>query len=56
MSTNNGALVRVENVEKLFRRGSEEIHVLSGLSLAVPEGEFLALMRRPAQENPPCSI
>jgi putative ABC transport system ATP-binding protein len=44
MSTNNGALVRVENVEKLFRRGSEEIHVLSGLSLAVPEGEFLALM------------
>jgi len=44
MSTTNGALVRVQNVEKVFRRGSEEIHVLSGLSLEVPTGEFLALM------------
>jgi putative ABC transport system ATP-binding protein len=41
---NNGALVRIENVEKIFRRGSEEIHVLSNLSLQVPQGEFLALM------------
>ena len=40
----NGALVRVENVEKVFRRGSEEIHVLSNLNLQVPSGEFLALM------------
>ena len=38
------ALVEVENVEKLFRRGSEEIHVLQGLTLHVPRGEFLALM------------
>src|SRR5436190_24266731 len=37
-------LVRVNNVDKLFRRGSEEIHVLSGLNLEVPKGEFLALM------------
>jgi len=40
----NGALVRVDGVEKIFRRGSEEIHVLSELNLQVPEGEFLALM------------
>jgi putative ABC transport system ATP-binding protein len=40
----NGALVQVENVEKVFRRGSEEIHVLQGLSLTVARGEFLALM------------
>jgi putative ABC transport system ATP-binding protein len=40
----NGALVQVESVEKNFRRGSEEIHVLSGLSLGVQQGEFLALM------------
>ncbi len=40
----NGALVRVENVEKVFRRGSEEIHVLANLNLQVPSGEFLALM------------
>ena len=42
--SNNGALVRVENVEKVFHRGSEDIHVLADLHLQVPAGEFLALM------------
>src|SRR5438477_1937676 len=41
---NTEALVRVADVEKTFRRGSEEIHVLAGLNLEVPKGEFLALM------------
>ncbi|HEY8993254.1 MAG TPA: ABC transporter ATP-binding protein [Lacunisphaera sp.] len=40
----NDALVRVDGVEKTFRRGSEDIQVLSKLSLRVPAGEFLALM------------
>jgi putative ABC transport system ATP-binding protein len=40
----NGALVQVQDVEKVFHRGSEEIHVLRDLHLAVPKGEFLALM------------
>jgi putative ABC transport system ATP-binding protein len=40
----NGDLVRVEHVEKVFHRGSEDIHVLSDLSLRVKNGEFLALM------------
>ena len=44
MSNTNGVLVRVTNVEKVFRRGSEEIRVLAGLSLDVPSGDFLALM------------
>ncbi|HOB73427.1 MAG TPA: ABC transporter ATP-binding protein [Phycisphaerae bacterium] len=44
MSGQNGILVKVKDVEKTFRRGSEEIHVLSGLNLEVAEGEFLALM------------
>jgi len=44
MSDSNGALVRVTQVEKIFRRGNEEIHVLSGLNLEVPKGDFLALM------------
>ncbi len=39
-----GPLVEVANVEKVFRRGSEEIHVLQGLNLTVARGEFLALM------------
>jgi putative ABC transport system ATP-binding protein len=40
----NGALVNLENVEKVFHRGSEEIHVLRKLNLQVAPGEFLALM------------
>lgn len=45
MSTaGNNILVNVENVEKMFHRGSEDIHVLSNLNLKVPKGEFLALM------------
>ncbi len=44
MSTTNGVLVHVKGVEKVFRRGSEEIHVLAGLDLEIPKGEFLALM------------
>ena len=42
--SNNGALVRVEGVEKIFHRGSEDIHVLADLHLQVPTGEFLGLM------------
>ena len=40
----NGALVDLVGVEKVFHRGSEEIHVLSDLDLKVPKGDFLALM------------
>jgi putative ABC transport system ATP-binding protein len=39
-----GGLVTVRNVDKVFKRGSEEVHVLGGLNLDIPEGEFLALM------------
>ncbi len=38
------ALVRIKQVTKTFRRGSEDIHVLTGLNLEVKQGEFLALM------------
>jgi putative ABC transport system ATP-binding protein len=37
-------LVEVSAVDKVFRRGSEAIHVLQQLSLKVSSGEFLALM------------
>jgi putative ABC transport system ATP-binding protein len=37
-------LVQIEGVDKVFQRGAETIHVLSGLSLEIPPGEFLALM------------
>jgi len=41
---NNNTLVHVDAVEKVFHRGSEDIHVLKDLHLKVPQGEFLALM------------
>jgi putative ABC transport system ATP-binding protein len=44
MNPSNGTLVRVAGVNKAFRRGAEEIHVLTGLNLEVARGEFLALM------------
>ncbi len=40
----NDALVRVQNVHKVYRRGDERIDVLDDLSLEVPKGDFLALM------------
>jgi len=43
-TTSNAPLVRVDNVEKVFHRGAEDIHVLANLSLQVATGEFLALM------------
>ncbi|HEY9175761.1 MAG TPA: ATP-binding cassette domain-containing protein, partial [Verrucomicrobiae bacterium] len=41
---NNGPLVDLDGIEKVFHRGSEDIHVLSDLHLKVMQGEFLALM------------
>ena len=37
-------IVRVRNVHKAFRRGSERIDVLQGVDLDIAKGEFLALM------------
>jgi putative ABC transport system ATP-binding protein len=37
-------LVQLTNVEKVFRRGSEDIHVLHNLDLTIDAGDFLALM------------
>lgn len=44
MHQSNNTLVSVDGVDKVFHRGSEDIHVLSNLTLHVPAGEFLALM------------
>jgi putative ABC transport system ATP-binding protein len=40
----NNTLVNVDGIEKVFHRGSEDIHVLADLHLKVRKGEFLALM------------
>ena len=38
------AMVDVQQVRKVYRRDSQEITVLDGIDLQVPEGEFVALM------------
>ena len=38
------ASVQVKNVRKIYRRDAEEVVVLDGLSLTIPDGEFVALM------------
>jgi putative ABC transport system ATP-binding protein len=44
MSTEPQNLIQIQNVTRTFKRGSEEIHVLTALDLNVEQGEFLALM------------
>ena len=40
----NGALVRLQDVHKVYQRGAERLEILRGLNLEVAPGEFLALM------------
>lgn len=40
----DNVLIRVKDLHKVFKRGSERIDVLQGLNLEVPGGDFLALM------------
>jgi len=37
-------LVKVSDLHKIFRRGSERIDVLQGVTLDIPQGDFLSLM------------
>jgi putative ABC transport system ATP-binding protein len=38
------SLIQVRDLDKTYRRGGEEIHVLQGLNLDVQRGEFVAFM------------
>jgi putative ABC transport system ATP-binding protein len=40
----DGALIRVRSLDKVYRRGGEEIHVLQDLNLDVEAGDFVAFM------------
>jgi len=41
---NSDSLIRVRNLNKVYRRGGEAIEVLQGLNLDVDTGEFVAFM------------
>jgi len=43
-SGGNSSLIQVRDLDKTYRRGDEEIHVLQGLNLDVEKGEFIAFM------------
>ena len=43
-SGGNGGLIQVRDLDKTYRRGGEDIHVLQGLNLDVSAGEFVAFM------------
>ena len=43
-SGGNASLIKVRDLDKTYRRGGEEIHVLQGLNLDVDAGEFIAFM------------
>ena len=38
------ALVEIHDVRKVYKRDQFEVPVLNGITLAVPRGDFLALM------------
>src|SRR5512143_2696509 len=38
------SLIRVRGLDKTYRRGSEDIHVLQGLNLDMDAGDFVAFM------------
>jgi putative ABC transport system ATP-binding protein len=44
MTLANGALLRVRDVYKSYRRGPEEVHALQGVSFELREGEIIALV------------
>jgi putative ABC transport system ATP-binding protein len=39
-----GSLIQIRGLDKTYKRGGEEIHVLQGLNLDVDAGEFVAFM------------
>ena len=41
---NGSALVRVRGLDKTYRKGGQDLHVLQGLNLDVDAGEFVAFM------------
>jgi putative ABC transport system ATP-binding protein len=39
----NGALIRVRELSRIYRQGEIEVHALRGANLDIAEGEFTAL-------------
>jgi putative ABC transport system ATP-binding protein len=44
VQSKNGQLIQIENITKVYQMGDIEVHALRGVSLAIQEGEYLAIM------------
>ena len=42
--TNNGALIQIAGMTKVYKMGEVQVHALRGVSLEVRQGEYLAIM------------
>jgi putative ABC transport system ATP-binding protein len=42
--TNNGALIQIADMIKIYQMGEVQVHALRGVSLEVRQGEYLAIM------------
>ena len=45
-------MIKLENLNKKYRMGDDIVNAVSGISLEVKEGEFVALVGLPAPVNP----
>jgi putative ABC transport system ATP-binding protein len=43
-TSNGNSLIRVRSLDKTYRRGNEQLHILQGLNLDVEQGDFVAFM------------
>ncbi len=41
---NNGALIQIENMTKVYQMGEVQVHALRGVSMTVRQGEYVAIM------------
>ena len=44
MNGNNHSLIRLVDLEKVYRVGTELVHALRGVSLEIPENQYVAIM------------
>ncbi len=44
MQSANGHFIQLENVTKVYQMGTVQVHALQGVSLAVQQGEYVAVM------------
>ena len=50
------AVLKAENLIKIYGKGENQVKALNGVSLSVEKGEFVAVWELPDRGSPLCSI